>query len=113
MSFQLIPIDHFLTLKIVLTGFTDGYGYGSAHLDSLKGSFRKTAVLLRSWSGESVLLTSPAVATHRCLITGLMHCCMHDNRGIKSLVESLRVPVVEMRVSLRTSKQSESQTAER
>jgi hypothetical protein len=39
-------------LQVVLAGFTEAYGHGAAHLDRLRGSYRNTSLLLKSWSGE-------------------------------------------------------------
>ncbi len=49
-----------LRLQIVLAGFSEANGQGGAQLEQLTGCYRNTAVLLKSWPGES---TQSAAAT--------------------------------------------------
>ncbi|KAG8904203.1 hypothetical protein FRB99_002106 [Tulasnella sp. 403] len=65
-------------LEIALTGFTDAYGRGSAHVERMKASSKVIATMLRSWSG-------------------LMYLCMDNMRAISSIINTLRIPSLEAR----------------
>lgn len=66
-------------IEMALNGFTDVYGSGDAHLGRLKGSSKVVKTLLKSW-------------------TGVLYLSMNDGQGVRSLVESLRIPSLSTRV---------------
>jgi len=81
-------------LEMGLSGITDAYGRGEAHMEHMKASARVVITMLRSWSGKHIrnilvlILCAP----------GLMYLCMDDMLAIRTLVDTLRVPSLELRV---------------
>lgn len=82
-------------LEMGLSGITDAYGRGDAHMEHMKASARVIITMLRSWSGEHIINTSALISR----IAGLMYLCMDDMLAIRTLVDTLRVPSLELRVS--------------
>ncbi|EJD50823.1 hypothetical protein AURDEDRAFT_111977 [Auricularia subglabra TFB-10046 SS5] len=60
-------------LEIALSGITDAYGKGDAHLERMQACAKVVAAMLRTWSG-------------------LIYLCMNDMQAIRSLVDTLRIP---------------------
>lgn len=55
--------------------------------------------MLRSWSGESLMITSIYELLRASYsFVGLMYCYTHKERGVAALVEAIKIPVIEMRV---------------
>ncbi|CED82219.1 ste16 protein [Phaffia rhodozyma] len=67
-----------MDIEMALSGFTDVHGSGEAYLSRLRSSSKVVSTLLKSWSG-------------------FLYLCMDDRKAIRSLVDSLRVPTVQMR----------------
>jgi len=82
-------------LEMGLSGITDAYGRGEAHMEHMKASARVVITMLRSWSGEHIL----NISTLSSRVAGLMYLCMDDMLAIRTLVDTLRVPSLELRVS--------------
>ncbi|KAH7098966.1 Rapamycin-insensitive companion of mTOR, N-term-domain-containing protein [Auriculariales sp. MPI-PUGE-AT-0066] len=60
-------------LEIALSGITDAYGKGEAHLDRMHACAKVVSAILRTWSG-------------------LMYLCMDNMQAIRALVDTLRIP---------------------
>lgn len=88
------PPDSYL--QIALTGLTDAYGKGAAHAEQMRASSRVVATMLRSWSGECITVALTTVAN---AAEGLMYLCMDNMRAISSIINTLRIPSLETRVS--------------
>ncbi|KIY45635.1 hypothetical protein FISHEDRAFT_66904 [Fistulina hepatica ATCC 64428] len=68
-------------LEIALSTVTDSYGKGADHADKIRACSKVIHIMLRTWSG-------------------LMYFCMEDMRGIRSLVDVLRLPSLETRETI-------------
>ncbi|KAH7099638.1 Rapamycin-insensitive companion of mTOR, N-term-domain-containing protein [Auriculariales sp. MPI-PUGE-AT-0066] len=69
-------LQHWLRLsylEIALSGITDAYGKGEAHLDRMHACAKVVSAILRTWSG-------------------LMYLCMDNMQAIRALVDTLRIP---------------------
>lgn len=64
---------------MALSGFTDIVGSGDAYLSRLRATSKVVSLMLKSWSG-------------------IIYLCMDGRQGITSLVNSLRIPTIQMRV---------------
>jgi rapamycin-insensitive companion of mTOR len=82
-------------LEMGLSGITDAYGRGEVHMEHMKASARVIITMLRSWSGEYI----PNILDLISCAAGLMYLCMDDMLAIRTLVDTLRVPSLELRVS--------------
>ncbi|KAI6044824.1 Rapamycin-insensitive companion of mTOR, middle domain-containing protein [Pisolithus marmoratus] len=63
---------------IALLAVTDAYGRGADHADRMRRCTKVIQLMLRTWSG-------------------LMYFCMEDQRAIKSIVDTLRIPSLDTR----------------
>lgn len=86
---------------MALSGVTDAYGKGSEYVDRMKACAKVITSMLRTWSGMS---RAPASPGRRCvtdfIFPGLMYLCIQDKRAIRSLIDCLRMPLLETRVRL-------------
>lgn len=82
-------------LEMGLSGITDAYGRGEVHMEHMKASARVVITMLRSWSGEHI----PNILDLILRAAGLMYLCMNDMLAIRTLVDTLRVPSLDLRVS--------------
>ncbi|KAG0264471.1 hypothetical protein DFQ27_001208 [Actinomortierella ambigua] len=67
-----------LDSEMVMSGFTDIYSHGNSYSDRVRASGRIITAMIRSWAG-------------------LFDLCANEKRAIRSLVESLRLPIQENR----------------
>ncbi|KIJ64502.1 hypothetical protein HYDPIDRAFT_175469 [Hydnomerulius pinastri MD-312] len=67
-----------IDVEIALLAVTDAYGRGSDHAERMRSCTKVIQLMLRTWSG-------------------LMYFCMDDQRAIKSIVDTLRIPSLETR----------------
>ncbi|KAH7885334.1 Rapamycin-insensitive companion of mTOR, N-term-domain-containing protein [Phlebopus sp. FC_14] len=67
-----------IDVEIALLAVTDAYGRGADHADRMRGCTKVIQLMLRTWSG-------------------LMYFCMEDQRAIKSIVDTLRIPSLQTR----------------
>ena len=81
-------------LEMGLSGITDGYGRGEVHMEHMKASARVVITILRSWSGEYIHSILDLILR----AAGLMYLCMNDMLAIRTLVDTLRVPSLDLRV---------------
>lgn len=81
-------------LEMGLSGITDAYGRGEVHMEHMKASARVIITMLRSWSGEYI----PTIRNLILRAAGLMYLCMSDMLAIRTLVDTLRVPSLDLRV---------------
>ncbi|KAF8133736.1 Rapamycin-insensitive companion of mTOR, N-term-domain-containing protein [Boletus edulis] len=65
-------------VEIALLAVTDAYGRGSDHAERMRSCTKVIELMLRTWSG-------------------LMYFCMEDQRAIKSIVNTLRIPSLDTR----------------
>jgi len=94
-------------LEIALSAVTDAYGKGSEHAERMRGCVRVIQVMLRTWSGAFFSFLSIAEWELRiltdwfwyCCGIGLMYFCMDDMAAIRSIINTLRIPSLETRVS--------------
>ncbi|KAG6337319.1 hypothetical protein ID866_1781 [Astraeus odoratus] len=67
-----------IDVEIALLAVTDAYGRGPDHSDRMRRCTKVIQLMLRTWSG-------------------LMYFCMEDQRAIKSIVDTLRIPSLDSR----------------
>ncbi|KAG8214549.1 Rapamycin-insensitive companion of mTOR, N-term-domain-containing protein [Butyriboletus roseoflavus] len=67
-----------IDVEIALLAVTDAYGRGSDHAERMRSCTKVIELMLRTWSG-------------------LMYFCMEDQRAIKSIVNTLRIPSLDTR----------------
>lgn len=67
-----------IDVEIALLAVTDAYGRGADHADRMRRCAKVIQLMLRTWSG-------------------LMYFCMEDQRAIKSVVDTLRIPSLDTR----------------
>ncbi|KAF9242546.1 Rapamycin-insensitive companion of mTOR, N-term-domain-containing protein [Melanogaster broomeanus] len=67
-----------IDVEIALLAVTDAYGRGSDHAERMRSCAKVIQLMLRTWSG-------------------LMYFCMEDQRAIKSIVNTLRIPSLQTR----------------
>ncbi|KAL4073251.1 Rapamycin-insensitive companion of mTOR, N-term-domain-containing protein [Scleroderma yunnanense] len=67
-----------IDVEIALLAVTDAYGRGADHADRMRRCTKVIKLMLRTWSG-------------------LMYFCMEDQRAIKSIVDTLRIPSLDSR----------------
>lgn len=67
-----------IDVEIALSAVTDAYGRGADHADRMRRCTTVIQLMLRTWSG-------------------LMYFCMEDQRAIKSIVDTLRIPSLDTR----------------
>ncbi|KAN0087521.1 Rapamycin-insensitive companion of mTOR, N-term domain containing protein [Tylopilus felleus] len=65
-------------VEIAFLAVTDAYGRGSDHAERMRSCTKVIELMLRTWSG-------------------LMYFCMEDQRAIKSIVNTLRIPSLDTR----------------
>ena len=68
-------------MQLALTGITDAYGKGPTHGDRMRATAKVANVMLRTWSG-------------------LMCMCRNDMAAIRTIVNVLRLPSMDTRVSV-------------
>ena len=66
---------------MALSGVTDAYGKGTEHAERMRASTKIIASMLRTWSG-------------------LLYFCVHDMLALRALVDGLRIPSLQTRVSV-------------
>ncbi|KAH0832008.1 Rapamycin-insensitive companion of mTOR, N-term-domain-containing protein [Lanmaoa asiatica] len=83
-----------IDVEIALLAVTDAYGRGSDHAERMRSCTKVIELMLRTWSGRY----------YQCLflftadtMLGLMYFCMDDQRAIKSIVNTLRIPSLDTR----------------
>jgi rapamycin-insensitive companion of mTOR len=67
-----------IDVEIALLAVTDAYGRGPDHAERMRSCTKVIELMLRTWSG-------------------LMYFCMEDQRAIKSIVNTLRIPSLDTR----------------
>ena len=84
--------------QVALSGITDAYRKGAAHAERMQSCSKVVYTILRSWSGVFFSSLDSESASDKTIL-GLMYLCLDDMLAIRTLINTLRIPSLETRVS--------------
>ena len=89
-----------LAFQIALAGVTDAYGKGPPHAERMRVCTKVITVMLRTWSGQFIMQYRTRGELELTIKIGLLYLCTNDMSAIRTMIDTLKIPSFESRVSL-------------